>query len=435
MIVRARTVVTMDGAPIENGAVAIEGEKIVDVGTFDEVKSRNSADVVDLGEQALLPGLINAHCHLDYTCLRGKIPRQKSFADWIGAIISEKEKLSPQDYVASINEGFAEAKKFGTTTIANLTAFPELISQIRPPIRTWWFAELIDVRRQLDRPAGLIALSSQAANAEVVRSPRDAEENLTALSRRVLDVDEQVDSAVKLLKRASHWGLAPHAPFTASAGLYRRCDEIARRGNVLLATHLAESREEMEMFSNSRGPLADFLARLGRDNSDLHGATPVAHASEFCEFDDRWLLVHLNEIVMDDLERLLRQKTQPHIVHCPRSRGYFGHSPFKFGKFRKLGFNICLGTDSLATNDDLNLFAEMRAFQRYRPKVSPREILEMVTVNPARALQQENALGRIQPGFHADLIRVPCTRSTSVFEEILNFNGPVDWMMIGGESP
>src|ERR1700730_17493637 len=147
MIVRARLILTMNGPPIENGAVAIEGNRVVDIGLFNEVKARNSAEVVDLGEQALLPGLINAHCHLDYTCLRGKIPRQKSFTDWIRAINAEKSKLSPQDYVASINEGFAEAKQFGTTTIANLTAFPELIRQIPDtPIRTWWFAELIDVR-------------------------------------------------------------------------------------------------------------------------------------------------------------------------------------------------------------------------------------------------------------------------------------------------
>src|SRR5215471_10681954 len=130
MIIRARTVVTMDRAPIRNGAVAILGDRIVDVGRFDEIKARNAGNSVDLGEQALLPGLINAHCHLDYTCLRGKIPPRKPFTDWI----------------RSINDGFAEAKRFGTTAIANLTAFPELISQVQPPIRTWWFPELIDVR-------------------------------------------------------------------------------------------------------------------------------------------------------------------------------------------------------------------------------------------------------------------------------------------------
>src|ERR1043166_6602209 len=146
MIIRARIVVTMDGAAIENGAVAVSGNRIADVGRFEDIKTRNADNTVDLGEQVLLPGLINAHCHLDYTCLRGKIPPQKSFADWIRAINAKKSELSPTDYVASLNDGFEEAKTFGTTAIANLTAFPELISQIGPPIRTWWFAELIYVR-------------------------------------------------------------------------------------------------------------------------------------------------------------------------------------------------------------------------------------------------------------------------------------------------
>src|SRR5438067_12877804 len=137
MIIRACAVVTMDGPPIENGAVAVSGNRIIDVGKFPEISARHSGQqLVDLGEQALLPGLINAHCHLDYTRLRGKIPPQKSFFDWIRAINTEKAQLSPHDYIASINQGFAEAKRFGTTTIANLTAFPKLIPQIHAPIRT-----------------------------------------------------------------------------------------------------------------------------------------------------------------------------------------------------------------------------------------------------------------------------------------------------------
>src|SRR6266513_3274083 len=147
MIIRARTVATMDGPPIEDGAVAISGNRIIDVGEFPGVSARHSGqETVDLGEQALLPGLINAHCHVDYTCLRGKISPQKSFADWIRAINAKKAKLSLEDYLASIAEGFAEAKRFGTTAIVNLTAFPELIAQVKLPIRTWSFSELIDVR-------------------------------------------------------------------------------------------------------------------------------------------------------------------------------------------------------------------------------------------------------------------------------------------------
>src|ERR1700738_4431483 len=107
MIVRARVVVTMDGPPIDNGAVAVSGDQIVDVGEFSKVSKRHSNQaIVDLGDQALLPGLINAHCHLDYTCLRGRIRPRKSFADWIRAINSAKANLSSEDYIASITEGF-----------------------------------------------------------------------------------------------------------------------------------------------------------------------------------------------------------------------------------------------------------------------------------------------------------------------------------------
>src|SRR6266516_3107450 len=172
MIIRARTVVTMDGPAIDHGAVVVSENRIVDVGKVDELKTRNAGEAIDLGEQALLPRLINAHCHLDYTCLRGKIPPQKSFADWIRAINAEKAKLAPKDYLDSINEGFAEAKRFGTTTVANLTAFPKLIPHIHAPIRTWWFAELIDVR------------APEGAN-------------------------ELVDSALEALDQTENWGLAP----------------------------------------------------------------------------------------------------------------------------------------------------------------------------------------------------------------------------------
>jgi cytosine/adenosine deaminase-related metal-dependent hydrolase len=122
------------------------------------------------------------------------------------------------------------------------------------------------------------------------------------------------------------------------------------------------------------------------------------------------------------------------IVHCPRSHKYFEHSPFQFEKFRERGLDICLGTDSLASNVDLNLFAEMRQFQKTFLKISPREILSMATVIPARALRQETRLGKIHFGFYADLISVPCASSSNVFEEIIAFDQPVDWSMIDGKA-
>jgi aminodeoxyfutalosine deaminase len=398
MIVRARVVVTMNGPPIENGAVAISGNQIVDVGSVRQVTARSSDQIVDLGDQALLPGLINAHCHLDYTCLRAKIPRQETFASWIQAINAEKAKLSADDYLVSIKEGFAEAKRFGTTTIANLEAFPELISEISSPIRTWWFAELIDVRE-----------------------PNRAK--------------EIVDRAVGSLTRAAeNWGLAPHAPFTASTNLYRYAAEVARREDVLLATHLAESEEEMQMSVDSGGPLAVFLRSIGGNLYECNAVTPVAHMLKMCRLDSRWIVAHLNTILNSDLE-LLAGPTKCHVVHCPRSHDYFRHPPFPFKRLRSLGFNICLGTDSLASNDDLSLFAEMRAFQKNEPDVSCEEILSMVTVNAALALGKARVLGQIRNSSAADLIAIPFGGSPKkVFEEIVAFAGDGLWCVINGEA-
>ena len=405
MIIRARTVVTMDGAPIENGAVAVSGDRILDAGKFSEVSARHSSrEITDLGEQALLPGLINAHCHLDYTCLRGKIPRKKSFTDWIRTINAEKSKLSPQDYVASINEGFVEAKRFGTTTIANMTAFPELIRWIPVvPIRTWWFAELIDVR------------SPDRAN-------------------------ELVDSAVELLRSEQNYGLAPHALFTASNNLYQRCEEAG--ANILLTTHLAESREEMQMFRDASGPLYEFLESIGRDMGDCGHGTPLecflrdtdpsTKRLFGTQNENNWLVAHLNELTESDFELLKKMKTKFHVVHSPRSHDYFDHSRFPFKRLHAIGFNVCLGTDSLASNQSLSLFAEMRAFQRNEPAVSPEKIFELVTVNAASALRQQNTLGQIRPGFRADLIAIPCAEGGDLFAEIVAFDGEIDWMMVNG---
>jgi len=421
MIVRARTVVTMDGPPIGNGAVVVSADRIVDVGEFDQIEKENAGEIVDLGEQALLPGLINAHCHLDYTCLRGKIPPQKSFTDWIRAINAEKLKLSPKDYLASINNGFTEARRFGTTTIANLTAFPELIAQINAPIRTWWFGELIDVRapERANEIVDLAIESLKSSSECAYTSPLSKRSR----NRGIAAVQTQP------------WGLAPHALFTASKDLYRRCEEIALSENILLTTHLAESREEMEMFRDAAGSLYEFLKGIGRPMDDCGKSTPLQLfvGAPGGRAPREWIVAHLNELREGDFELLEKSICNFHVVHSPRSHDYFGHSRFEFERLRSLGFNICLGTDSLASNESLSLFDEMRAFQKEFPSVSPEEILQMVTVNAAMALRQGKVLGRIRSGFRADLIAVSSKGTGDVFEEIIASERPVDWMLLDGK--
>jgi cytosine/adenosine deaminase-related metal-dependent hydrolase len=191
----------------------------------------------------------------------------------------------------------------------------------------------------------------------------------------------------------------------------------------------------MQMFRNASGPLYEFLRHIGRPMQDCGDKTPLGlfFGATGGQALPRWIIVHLNELAESDFELLERSDSKFHIVHCPRSHDYFGHSPFAFERLRALGFNICLGTDSLASNDDLSLFAEMRAFQKAFPTISSEAILRMVTANPATALHQENAPGRIRRGLKADLIAVPCSGLADVFEQIIAFDGSVSWAMVNGE--
>jgi aminodeoxyfutalosine deaminase len=345
--------------------------------------------------------LINAHCHLDFTSLRGKIAPQRSFTDWILQINGLRRDLSDEDFLASIALGFTEAKNWGTTSIANIESMPALVARMSPPpLRTWWFAELIDVRPRL---------SAEGMVADALTSFRGKED------------------------WTGGFGLSPHALYTASPKLTRLAIAAAMQNDFALTIHLAESMEEMEMFREGRGHLFDFLQGLGRPIDDCGtGKTPLAVMLERGALDDRWIVAHLNELTQEDFS-LLENGPRFHIAHCPRSSRYFRHGPFALHRLADLGFNICLGTDSLASNTSLSLFAEMRAVQETHPNYPSERIFEMATVNGARALRQANALGRIRAGFLADLIALPMVKpGHDLFTKIISWDAPVPWMMIGG---
>lgn len=403
MIYRARMVVTMDGKPIENGAVAVQSGVIQAVGDYRSVSRFFQGKTVDLGEQVILPGLINAHCHLDYTMLRRAISPQKSFTEWIKDINALKRSLDDDDYLAAITKGFAELKKWGTTTVLNIETLPELLLRMPPPpIRTWWFYEMIDIRHRIT-------------------------------------TDELVAGALTFFQQRPDWpggfGLSPHAPYTASADLYRLANECARLTGMPLTTHLAESTGENEMFRNASGPLYEFLASLGRDMSDCGKKSAFAHLVDVESTGPDWLLVHLNELGDDDFALIEERRLgrSMHVVHCPLSHRYFKHNKFQYRRLRDLGVNISLGTDSLASNDSLDLFAEMRQVRKNEPWIGTEELLMTVTVNPARALKKENVLGSITPGAIADMIALPIfSGPDDVYDEIVEHRKPIEWMMVDG---
>ena len=400
MILRAKIVVTMSGPPLEDGAVMVQEDGcIAAVGPFSEIRRDWPGEpVLDLGGQVLLPGLINAHCHLDYTSLRNAINPQRSFTSWISRINALKRQMTDDDYLQSIADGFAELRAWGTTT----EAFPELLPKLPPPpIRTWWFLELIDIRSRLPSEALL-------------------------------------EGALSFFEQHEGWlggfGLNPHAPYTASPELFRLCGECAERFGMLLTTHIAESAEEEAMFRRGEGELFVFLQRLGRRMDDCGMRSAFSNAVANGLVGPGWLLAHANELDEEDVSLLAETPGDWHVVHCPRSHAFFHHRPFPWRRLEEAGVTLSLGTDSLASNDSLSLFAEMQALQKSIPQLTSETVLRTVTTHPARALRKTGKLGVLVPGAHADLIALPFAGSTpEVYDAVIANRSPIKWMMLDGK--
>lgn len=392
----------MDGLPIEDGCVAIHGDRISAVGSPEELGWRARHDI-DLGDMVLMPGLINSHCHLDYTMMRHAISPPKSFSAWVQRINSLKRSLDRSDYIDAIARGFEALVRYGTTSVCNIESFPELMPEIASaPIRTWWFYEMIDIRHR-------------STTEEVV---------LGALSF----FKKQPPSLAR-------YGLSPHAPYTASSELYRLANSCASKFGMPRTTHLAESREEAQMFERASGELYDFMRSLDRPMGDCGRGSPFRQLWETGAIDSDWLLVHMNELSESDFDLIgsLAVRTL-HVIHCPGSHAYFKHSPFQYERLHKLGVNISVGTDSLASTHSLSLFDELRLLRDSQPWLSADQLLRTVTVNPAMALGFGGSLGQISPHALADLIALPIVGdSRTICGKIVDFQERVPWVMVDGK--
>ncbi len=390
---RARIVAPLSAPLIEDGLVRIDGGRIVEVVPYD------GSAATDLGEVVLMPGLVNAHCHLDYTCMRSAILPNASFSQWIRRINDLKRTIDDDDYLASIAAGFAELAAFGTTTVLNIESFPELMFRLpQPPIRTWWFYEMLDVRNRIH-------------------------------------TEDVVAGALSFFDARPGWpggfGLSPHAPYTASVELYRLARFCCEKHDMPLTTHVAESDEEFAMFQDATGPLHGFLSFLGRDMSDTGNRTPLARLLDDECLPERAILAHMNFLAESDWARLRGQTFS--IVHCPACHEYFDRPPFPIERFLAEGHNVCLGTDSLASNRALSMFAEMQTLQRAHPQIADSDLLDMTTRRAAQAIGMAGQLGVIAPGAHADLIAVPFSGSPDqAIPAIVAHTGRIEWSMVAG---
>jgi cytosine/adenosine deaminase-related metal-dependent hydrolase len=351
---------------------------------------------------------VNAHCHLDYTDMAGMIPPQKSFTDWIKLILAAKAEWNYSEFAASWLNGASMLLRTGTTTVGDFEAVPELIPDVwsATPLRVISFLELTSVRHR--------------------RNPRKI-------------VAEAVDRIESLPSGRSRGALAPHAPYSTVSELIRLAAETARKHRWPTSIHLSESAQEFEMLTRGRGEMFTWLKRNERDKSDCGHGSPVALLERHGALGRNLVAVHVNYLAPKDAALLARRGVS--VAHCPRSHHYFRHDTFPWRRLTRAGVNVCLATDSLASvyryrrqPVELNMFEEMRAFAAAWPGASARTILNMATLNGARALGIAGKAGEISRGAHADLIAIPFKgRPVDVFDAVLNHRGDISAGMINGE--
>ncbi len=354
-----------------------------------------------------MPGLVNAHCHLDYTNMAGQFPPPKYFTDWLKLITTAKGLWDVGEYRESWQNGAQMLLRTGTTTVGDIEAIPELLPKVwhSTPLRVISFLELIGITGRRT-PAAI--------------------------------VEEAMDRIRSLGRGQKRIGLSPHAPYSTLPELLRLSGQAARRKRWRLCVHVAESAMEFEMFARARGEMFDWLKRSKRDMSDCGLGTPVEHLKRSGVLNKNLIAVHANYLRKGDVELLAARKVN--VVHCPRSHSYFGHKRFELRKLLKAGVNVCLGTDSLASvykrrreNPRLDMFAEMRAFAESNKFLSSRCVLEMATTNGARALGLSGQIGELRAGAHADLIAIPFDGKLSqATDATLHHEGDVAASMIDG---
>lgn len=406
MLVRARHLVPAAGSLVPNGALRLRDGRIAWSGPWPDAARAHGEPVLDLGDAVLIPGLVNAHCHLDYTSLAGQLAPPKAFPDWIKAILAAKSSCSEEDFDRSWLLGAAQLLQSGTTTVANIETRPHALARLRDatPLRIHSFAELTGVR--------------------AARNPRTL-------------VEEAAATLASLPVERGALGLSPHAPYSTLPDLLVHASTTARRRGWRLTSHIAESREEFEMFMYRRGPMHDWL-RSQRPDSDCGLGSPVRHAAANGLLGPDFIAVHVNYL-WDDDARLLGSHGVS-VAHCPRSHAYFQHRRFPSQELAEAGVNLCLGTDSLASTRTrpgapatLSMFDEMQELAAHDDTLTPAEILARATVHGARALGLEGSIGTLHPGGLADFCALPARAADAdLHEAILHHHGPVLATWIGG---
>jgi 5-methylthioadenosine/S-adenosylhomocysteine deaminase len=398
-IYSARWVLPVTSEPIEEGAVAVDGARIVGVGARAEVSERfPSAGVEELGEAVIAPGFVNCHSHLELTAMRGFLePEEGDFFAWLRKVtVSRGERMSAEDIYASAAWGAVEAARAGVTSLGDASdAGASVMRALRDVgLRGTVFAEAFGP------DVGLAREQFDKARAKI-DSLRGGETSLVTL------------------------GLSPHSPYAVSPALLEMLARFATEERLPLMIHAAESESERLLMLEGRGPFAESYAR--RDFTfDSPGVSTVRHLDRTGVLDTRPLLAHC--VRVDETDIKLMKERGVSVAHCPKSNAKLGHGRAPLAALLGAGVNVGLGSDSVASNNTCDVLEESRfALLGSRASLETLEggrmleasdALRMMTLNGARALKLEGTAGALAEGLEADLtaVRLDAAHQTPAYE-------------------
>lgn len=368
---RARWIFPGDAPPLAHACVTVRDDTIVAVGA-----PSAGVAVTDLGDVAIIPGLVNAHTHLEFSQRTEPVgaPGMR-FADWIQAVVAERrlalaersEEQLAGERLAATRLGVDESRAAGVTALGEIARPGWSADAFDARLTTVVFLELLGLRRERIEPL--------------------------------------LTMACEHLERNGHWiaGLSPHSPYTVSPALLERVCQLSRETNAPVAMHLAESFDELELLAAHSGPLVETLAALDAWDPTAvpRGITPYDYV-EMLSRASRALVIHGNFLGPREWSLLARHCDHMSLVYCPRTYARFQEAPYPLGQLLAAGVRVAVGTDSRATNPDLNLWSELKFLAARHIDVEPAQVLRMGTVDGAAALGLADR-GRIAAGMRAEL--------------------------------
>ena len=389
MLVLADALLQAPDRVLRPGRLRVFGRRIQEVGT--DLRPHPGEEILELPGVTLAPGFLNLHAHLELAPLHGKISSALPFPDWLRQILALLPGLHSTARTASILASSRLAAESGTTTILTILSDPFALAGLGGTLpRIWWAMEFMDLHGDPE--------------------PARRMERLIAWLARHPGADWKP-------------ALSPHAPYSASAGLYRECGRIATELRAPFTTHWAESAEEEELLRTGEGTLRPLLPASW---------TPGNPSERWESLPSGSLLAHGNFLAEGDLKNLAARGGCG--IHCPTSHAWFGREPFPLASFRKHKVPVVLGTDSPASsaNQTFDVRTEARAFHTTHPEVPWPEIWTMLTTLPAQALGQEGKLGCLQPQAEADWVGWALDSRADPARAILESKEPAQIVSVAG---